>query len=205
MFNLLFFISILFLSSIKGDDTEVKVSLNFNYLLSFFFNEWQSLCEDPLIHSADRLVNKTVRLYRGQYYWELIGLPAETVKVEGPFKIWNLNMGTFSINNALVTILEGNDIGSTYKTDGQRYWAWDKNGRQFAGAVRGNFWDLIPEGGFEAAFHDSDKNNPTVVGFKGIYVLIEALDSKLTKFSLILRFTTFRLKTKSGPEIKRGT
>ena len=70
----------------------------------------------------------------------------------------------------MFTVLEGTDIGSTYKIEGNKYWAWDKEGKQFAGAVRGNLWDIMPEKGFEAAFHDGDKNDPTIVAFRGIYV-----------------------------------
>ena len=36
-----------------------------------------TLCDNPIINAADRLPNNTVRVYRGEYYWELLNMPSK--------------------------------------------------------------------------------------------------------------------------------
>jgi len=79
-------------------------------------------------------------------------------------------MGPIFRNNTVVTLLSGADKGSVFKTQGMFYWAWNANGEQWAGGVKGNYWEKLPDGGLEAAFHDGNITQPTFVGFKSIKV-----------------------------------
>ncbi len=48
--------------------------------------------------------------------------------------------GSIYRNNKFVTLLSGADKESVFKTEGQVYWAWNANGEQWAGGIKGNFW-----------------------------------------------------------------
>jgi hypothetical protein len=80
-------------------------------------------------------------------------------------------MGSICRNNTVVTLLSGADKESVFKTEGRLYRAWNANGEQWAGGIKGNFWEKLPKsGGLEAAFHDRNDEEPTFVGFKAINV-----------------------------------
>ena len=132
-------------------------------------NKIESLCERPTINAADRMINNTVRLYRGTYYWTLNGLPAESGTLDGPFKIPFKKMGSIFRNNTVVTLLGGTDRGKTVKTEGHNYWLWDDKGNMKTD-INGLTHNRFPSGGFEAAIHDANMDDPTLIGFKGIKV-----------------------------------
>ena len=113
------------------------------------------------------MLNNTVRLYRGRYYWTLNGLPADSGTLDGPFEITFKNMGQIFPNNTVVTLLGGTDRGKTVKTEGKNYWMWDDKGNMKTEAT-GLSHNRFPTGGFEAAIHDGNMDDPTLIGFKGI-------------------------------------
>jgi hypothetical protein len=116
------------------------------------------------------MANNTVRLYRGQYYWVLNGVPDPVGYLEGPFKIWYPNMGSIFANNTVVSSLGGTDRGSVFKTEGKMYWSWNEKGEQVDGGKDGNMHNRFPEGGFGAALHNGNNDNPIMIGFRGIRV-----------------------------------
>ena len=130
-------------------------------------NKKETLCERPIINAADRMTNNTVRLYRGRYYWNLNGLPAASGTVDGPYELPFNKMGQIFRNNTVVTLLGGTDRGKTVKTEGKNYWLWDEKGNLKTEAT-GLYHNRLPTGGFEAAFHDGNMDDPTLIGFQGI-------------------------------------
>ena len=131
-------------------------------------NVTKSLCEDPYIHSADRLSNNTYRVYRGDYYWELVGLPDKVAKVNGPFKIWLKDMAPVTEGTSITTVVGGLIDGYTYKFKDEKYWVWGKND-----VIRPSNGVSVPKGGFTAVYNDGDldkKGYPRLVGFNGIKV-----------------------------------
>ena len=80
----------------------------------------QDLCDDPVIHAADRLKNETYRIYRGNHYWELIGLPPKekSAQVRGPFLLPYPKMLTFEKRCLSSQTLDGkekNGMGLPFK------------------------------------------------------------------------------------------
>ncbi|XP_054162268.1 uncharacterized protein LOC128960218 [Oppia nitens] len=135
-----------------------------------------NICKDPYIHSADRLPNDTIRIYRDNYYWELIGLPDRVALPKGPYKILFDYMGPVTQTSAITTIVGGKFNGNVFKFDKTRYWQWKADGRQVIGQKdgvdmsKGNF----PPEGFNCVFNDGslDKRwpGPRMIAFNGIYV-----------------------------------
>ena len=127
----------------------------------------ESLCDRPIISAADRMSNNTVRLYSGQYYWILNGLPADVGSLDGPHQIPYKDMGSIFRNNSIVTLLGGTDRGKTVKTEGKAYWMWDERGN-LKTKKEGTIHNRFPSGGFDAVIHDGNPDDPTLIGFKGI-------------------------------------
>lgn len=107
----------------------------FPFLIIFLFvvqiktdDKVKSLCEDPIIHAADRLPNNTYRVYRDSHYWTLTGLPDRVTKVDGPFKIPFQYMAPLQGHGSIMTIGSGALSGHTYKFFEQNYWHWFPNG-----------------------------------------------------------------------------
>ena len=132
-----------------------------------------SLCANPYIYAADRLVNNTVRVYRDEFYWDLIGIPDRTVNVKGPFRIWRENMGVFDKSSSIQTVTSGKLEGYTFKYKGPKVWAWHPDGSLYSGGKNGHNWKLIPKSGFYAVYNDGDldhKNYSRMIAFSDIHV-----------------------------------
>ena len=144
-------------------------------LLSVIYDETscaKSLCDDPYIHSADRLSNNTYRVYRDDYYWDLIGLPQRVAKVKGPYKIWWSNMAPMTRDAAVFTVIGGSGHGITYKFQKNKMWSWSSKGSQRIGDRSGESWSLFPKDTpFSAAFNDGNldkKGYPMLIAFSDI-------------------------------------
>ena len=132
-----------------------------------------SLCDDPVIHAADRLLNNTFRVYRGNYYWELEGLPDNVAIVKGPFQIWYQNMVPFTSNSVIYTIIGGTLNGYTFRYKAMRFWVYNQTGHLIQGDLNGVLFPASPLGGFEAAFSDQMMDGrayPLTIAFKGPFV-----------------------------------
>ena len=118
----------------------------------------QPLCDNLYIHGADRLPNNTVRIYRDEYYWDLIGIPDRRVNVRGPFRIWLQFMPIFDKYCSIQTVTSGYLNGHTFMYRFDRFWSWYSDGRVYSGRGGGDQSDLIPKSitGFWAVYNDGD-------------------------------------------------
>lgn len=134
----------------------------------------RSLCDDPNINGADRLPNNTYRVYRGNYYWELFGLPTQKAKVEGPFPIWYEYMAPMDAESSVQTVITGSATGMTFKYKRDKYWMYNsKDGKLVSGGKVGFNWNLFPPGGFNAVLNDGGMNGtgyPVMIGFQAFKV-----------------------------------
>ena len=150
------------------------ISLLFSLLSLVAPQDVKSLCEDPVITAADRLGNNTYRVYRDNYYWELVGIPDEKSKVKGPYPVWYPYMAPVDRLSSVQTVIGGSADGLTWKFRGQKYWLYRQNGQLIEGGKSGYDWDLFPGNGFNAVFNDGQLPKkakfPTMVAFSGIRV-----------------------------------
>ena len=146
----------------------------------------KSVCDDPNINAADRLPNNTYRVYRGNHYWELQGLPSRKAKVEGPFPIWYKFMAPFDSETSVQTVVTGAADGTTWKYKGEKLWMYNKEGTLISGGKPGFEWNLFPKGGFNAVLNDGGMGEfgyPVMIGFTGIRVYY--YNTKETEFQRI--------------------
>jgi hypothetical protein len=128
-----------------------------------------SLCEKPVITSADRLKNNSVRLYSSNFedfYWELDGLKdnPRVGYLWGPFKIWYQYLAPIQNNTKVVTILEGVLQRNTYKFE-KHYWiGYNATGNLIVGSSVGIYWNKIPANGYDAIFDTGNATKPLVIG-----------------------------------------
>ena len=111
------------------------------------------------------------RVYRDQYFWELIGLPKDRVKVKGPFDVPK-DMLPINSSVSIVSIGAGPLKGKIYKfaTYSRRWWRFDVDGK-FEDSR--NDWDLNTPRGFDAAYNDGDlddKGHARTIAFFGSQV-----------------------------------
>ena len=132
----------------------------------------KSICDDREIHTADRLINGTVRLYRDSHYWELVGVPEPTT-VTGPYKIWYEHLAPVERSHSTFTCLVGADRGKFYRFNGDKWWRWDANGVNEVNGLPWDGFDGTDGKGILAAYHDGNASGigkPLMVGFGPIKV-----------------------------------
>ena len=167
--EIIVFNCLLLLSSVLTKDS-IKTS---NKVMARTWTKSKSLCEDTYINAADRFPNNTVRVYRDEFYWDLIGLPERRAKVMGPFPIWQQNMGSTDGYTAFQTVTKGELKGVTFKYSRGKYWSWNPDGSPRSGGESGEKWSYRPIDNFYAAYNDGDmdqKGYSTFLAFSGIKV-----------------------------------
>ena len=113
----------------------------------------QPLCDDPVIDAADRLPNGTIRVYRGNYFWELKDLPQREAQFEGPYPLPFKWMDTLTPNISVFTLTSGENSGNTVQID------WNNTIKVFkpSGETLVNHeWENFPKGNYHAGFTDGD-------------------------------------------------
>lgn len=84
--------------------------------------------------------NGTVRLYRGNEYWILYGLPGKIGRLNGPHQIFLQSMAPVKESAVIVTILSGNEMDHVIKMEEQDLWIWRDDGSlKFKGKVTDYF------------------------------------------------------------------
>lgn len=111
-------------------------------------------------------------MFRQNFVWDLSGFPDKTkVGPKGSMKDYQF-LHPVNKNTKIVTILEGspNVKDRTYKFEGLYWWSWyrhPKFGPKYVGSERGLYWKHIPKKhGFDAVFHNGDKNDPMLIGLE---------------------------------------
>ena len=98
----------------------------------------KTLCRHTWINAADRLPNNTYRVYRGEYYWELSGLPQTPAKVRGPFRPSYQDWWPIEDGNCLTTVTgKHNKSGVLYRYSLNKVWGWAPNGSKILGGKEG--------------------------------------------------------------------
>lgn len=140
-----------------------------------------------IISAANRYINSTVRLFRENSYWDLMGLPDETAFTSEKMTL-SAPMAPVGPKTSIVTVLEGKLKGKTYKFQKQFFWSWDEEGNQVSGGKGGEFWDQLPEGGFDTMFHNGNSTKPMIIAFKEDLVCISNNNSIIRSniYSVIL-------------------
>ena len=149
------------------------VILEFNILLiicEFICVVWGEdsldLCDNPVVSAADRMHNGTVRLYRGGYYWDVMGLPDRVGTVTKAHKIEVPFLGPVSSKASIMTCLQCNRKAYLYKFESGKFWAWMPNGYPFKTTANGTPFNYNTEG-FDAVFHNGKEDEPLMIGLKG--------------------------------------
>ena len=131
-------------------------------------SDLKTLCEDPVIHAADRLKNETYRVYRGNHYWELIGLPPKekSAQVRGPFFLPYPKMKPFDKKMFVFTIIGGHWDGFTHQFDSDKsYLLWSPNNTYLMNSTFGD-----PLNYYDTAYNDGDlekKKYSKLIAFMG--------------------------------------
>ena len=152
-----------------------------------------------MINAANRYMNSTVRLFRDNSCWDLIGLPDIKAFTSDKMAL-SAPMAPVPPKTSIVTIMEGSDKlkGKTYKFQKQFFWTWDEEGKQERGGKGGEYWEDIPKGGFDTMFHNSDASKPMIIAFKDDLVCISLNFTQYIDFKSLLssirRFIIYRQK-----------
>ena len=141
----------------------------------------RTLCNDTYIDAADRLPNKTYRVYRGEQYWELERLPEQSsdnhfgpLVVKGPFIMSLSYWEPLKRGDTLCTVIgNSNHNGHLFRWNQNKYTVWNTNGDII---ITDKQFPAIPENGFSAVFNNGglDPERPTlIIGFSesGVYYI----------------------------------
>ncbi|XP_054157919.1 uncharacterized protein LOC128956252 [Oppia nitens] len=144
-------------------------------LYNYYVNSQKApICLSPTLDTADHMANNSVRLYKGNQYWDLIGLPDRVGFLRSPKQqpiVWE-NFGKLSHRTHVVSCFTGNRRGYVYKFEGNRLWAWSTSAAQWIGGKDGQQFKLMPTdadptNGFDIVFHNGLKDNPQLIAMIG--------------------------------------
>ena len=127
----------------------------------------KNLCDNPVISEADRMVNGTVRLYRGGYYWDLLGMPDQVGHLEQAKVIDIPFLAPVGPEASILSCLVCNRKAHLYKFEQGKFWAWMSHGVPFKTTSKGTAFKPHPKSGFDTVFHNGKASEPLMIGLKG--------------------------------------